>query len=183
MGIIYRYGVAYGGEDDSTVMPIVKASVTLSSSWTGSNRAWSQVVTISGHTVTANSKIDLQPSSAVLSALLSAGTEALYIENDNGVLTARLVGTPPVDALIIQCTISELLGSGSVTGADLIAEAYSTEKTYSINDFCVYGGCLYKCISDVTLAGLFNPAKWERTYVGAFLTEWLNTPEVSEVSY
>jgi len=183
MGTIYRYGVAYGGGDDSTVVPIAKASVTLSSSWTGSDRAWSQVVTISGYTITANSKIDLQPSSAVLSALFSAGVEALYVENDNGVLTARLVGTPPVDALTIQCTISELLGSGSVTGADLIAEAYSTEKTYSINDFCVYGGYLYRCISDVTVAGLFDPAKWEKAYVGTFLTEWLNTPEVSEVSY
>jgi hypothetical protein len=81
-----------------------KTSVTLSTSWSGSD-PFTQTVALSG--ITANSKVDLQPSSAILSQLLDDGVLALYIENNAGTLTAYAIGAKPTTALTIQATITE----------------------------------------------------------------------------
>lgn len=73
--------------------------------WSG-NGPYSQTVVISG--TTANSKIDLQPDSTVLSQMTTDGTTALYIENNNGTLTAWAMGAAPTAALTIQYTKTEV---------------------------------------------------------------------------
>ena len=83
-----------------------KTTVTLSASWTGSASPYTQTVTISG--TTANSKVDLQPDSTVISQMAEDGTVALYIVNNNGTLTANAVGEKPTVALTIQATITEV---------------------------------------------------------------------------
>ena len=83
-----------------------KASVVLSTNWTGSASPYTQSVTISG--TTTNSKVDLQPDASVIAQMVNDGTVALYIANDNGTLTAYAVGEKPTVALTIQTTIMEV---------------------------------------------------------------------------
>lgn len=75
------------------------------SGWSG-NGPYSHSATISG--TTANSKIDLQPDSTVLAQMTTDGTTALYIENNNGTLTAWAMGAKPTAALSIQYTRTEV---------------------------------------------------------------------------
>ena len=86
-----------------------KGSISLSTTWSG-NGPYTQTVTISGYTITENSKVDLQPDAAVLSRLITDGVRALYIANDNGELKAYAVGAKPSVAISnVQCTISEVV--------------------------------------------------------------------------
>lgn len=81
-------------------------TVTLNaSSWSG-NGPYSHAVTISG--TTANSKIDLQPNSTVLAQMTTDGTTSIYIENNNGTLTAWAMGAEPTATLAIQYTKTEV---------------------------------------------------------------------------
>ena len=83
-----------------------KASITLSTNWTGDVSPYTQTVTISG--TTANSKVDLQPDATSIAQMTEDGTVALYISNDNGTLTTYAVGEKPTVALTIQATITEV---------------------------------------------------------------------------
>ncbi len=83
-----------------------KASITLSTNWTGDSSPYTQAVTISGTTV--NSKVDLQPDATAITQMADDGTVALYIANDNGTLTAYAVGEKPTVELTIQATITEV---------------------------------------------------------------------------
>ena len=85
---------------------IKKATVTLSTDWTGDASPYTQSVTISG--TTANSKVDLQPDAAVIAQMVEDGTVALYITNNNGTMTAYAVGEKPTIELTIQATITEV---------------------------------------------------------------------------
>ena len=83
-----------------------KATVTLSTNWTGDASPYTQTVTISGTTV--NSKVDLQPDATAIAQMADDGTVALYITNDNGTLTAYAVGEKPTAEMTIQATVSEV---------------------------------------------------------------------------
>ena len=83
-----------------------KATVTLSTNWTGDASPYTQSVTISG--TTANSKVDLQPDATAIAQMADDGTVALYIANDNGTLTAYAVGEKPTVELTVQATVTEV---------------------------------------------------------------------------
>ena len=83
-----------------------KATVTLSTNWTGSASPYTQSVNITG--TTANSKVDLQPDASVIAQMGNDGTTALYIVNNNGTLTAYAVGMKPTASMTIQATVSEV---------------------------------------------------------------------------
>ena len=86
--------------------PVVK-SVTLSSAnWSGSG-PYTQTVTISGYVVTSKTKVDLQPDSTVLAAMVSAKINALYIENNSGTLTAYAIGASFSSNVTVQVTCYE----------------------------------------------------------------------------
>lgn len=89
----------------------VIASITLpESGWQQHlNMYHQQTVTVTGATVTANSKVDLQPSPFQTAALIENGTQALMVENNSGVLTAYAFGTAPDSTFTIQCTVTEMV--------------------------------------------------------------------------
>lgn len=96
-----------GAVEIETTAPPKVASITLLATWSG-NDPYTQTVTIIGYTVTANSKIDLQPDATALAQMIDDGTTALWIENNNGTLTAYALGAGTSAALTIQCTITEV---------------------------------------------------------------------------
>ena len=88
------------------IMPF-KTSITLDTSWSGAD-PYTHAVSLSGYTLTANSKVDLQPSAAVIQQLIDDGVSALYIDNNNGTLTAYSIGAKPTASLTIQVTVREV---------------------------------------------------------------------------
>ena len=81
------------------------SSVSLpTASWTGSG-PWSQIITIPG--TTANSKIDINPDTAVLTIAINEWF-SLTIENNDGTITAYAVGAKPSQDLTIQVSITEV---------------------------------------------------------------------------
>lgn len=102
------YATKTAVENSITQVKPKYATVTLpSSNWTGSASPWSQVVTISG--VTANSKVDLQPTATQLIALQNSNI-ALMTENDNGVVTVYAINNKPTSDYTIQVIITEIEG-------------------------------------------------------------------------
>ena len=98
------------GTSTWTTLPTIPAiptvgSISLTTTWSG-NGPYTQTVSISGGT--ANSKIDLQPNSTVLTQLMTDGVTAMYIENNNGTFTAYALGATPSAALNIQYTRTEV---------------------------------------------------------------------------
>ena len=82
------------------------ATVSLSkSNWAGIANPYSQVVTING--VTANSKIDLQPTAAQIISLKNEGV-AMVAENDNGTVTIYALGNKPSSDYTMQVLLTEV---------------------------------------------------------------------------
>ena len=74
-------------------------------SWAGSG-PYTQTVTITG--ITVNSKVDIQMDATALGVLIDSGTSAIWIENNNGTLTAKAMGEKPNANLSVQVTITEV---------------------------------------------------------------------------
>ena len=91
----------YGKQDK-----LNQGAVTLSTNWAGDG-PYTQAITISG--TTRYSKYDLQPSAAVMEEMLTDGVIAIWIENNDGVLTAYALGAAPSSALTIQYIRSEVM--------------------------------------------------------------------------
>lgn len=49
---------------------------------------------------------------------------------------------------------------------DTLAEEYDDTSTYSMGDFCLYHGVLYKANTNISAAEAFNPAHWDATVIG-----------------
>ena len=77
----------------------------LASDWTGTESPYSQVVEVSG--VTANSKVDLNPTGEQLNSLATNRT-ILNTANDNGTVTVYAVGNKPTEDYTMQVTITEV---------------------------------------------------------------------------
>ena len=81
--------------------------VSLSSTWSGSG-PYTQAVTVSGVTITSNSKVDIQPDATAIAQMISDGCAALYIDNNAGTLTAYAIGAATTAALTLQVTVTEV---------------------------------------------------------------------------
>ena len=84
-----------------------KASLTISSSsWSGSG-PYTQTITISGATITANTEVDIQPDATALAQLIADGVTAMFIENNNGTLTIYTIGAATTADITVQVTYYE----------------------------------------------------------------------------
>lgn len=92
---------------------ITRGTVSLSASGWAGRGPYTQAVTVSGATVSANSMVELQPDSTVLTHMYNVGVAAIYITNDNGTLTAYAVAKKPTVDLTIQCSVVETSTEGS----------------------------------------------------------------------
>lgn len=85
---------------------VVKQISLPAASWMGAENPYTQTVTISG--ITVNSKVDIQMDATALGVLIDSGTSAIWIENNNGTLTAKALGEKPNANLSVQVTITEV---------------------------------------------------------------------------
>ena len=87
-GVMEQIGNSYG-------------EVTLTASaWVESDGSYTQPVTLDN--VQIGESIDLRPNNVVLKQLSNDGVSSMYIENDDGVLTAYCDGAAPTVDLTIQ---------------------------------------------------------------------------------
>lgn len=83
------------------------STITLvANNWSGESNPWSQIVTING--VTANSKIDLQPTAAQIVELQDSDI-ALMAENNYGTITVYAFGSKPTIDYTMQVTLTEVV--------------------------------------------------------------------------
>ena len=98
--------VSTAQQDAINACKVKKNTLSLpTASWTGSG-PYTQTVTITG--ITVNSKVDIQMDATALGVLIDSGTSAIWIENNNGTLTAKALGEKPNANLSVQVTITEV---------------------------------------------------------------------------
>lgn len=118
--------------------------VTFSSVWTGNDPYTQTVRLISSHPITQNTKVDIQVNNSIANKLISDSVRMLYIENNNGTLTAYAVGGKPKEVFSVQCTLFDVVKigtSGTVLGAPVILFGNSGDngsgENESINSLAV----------------------------------------------
>ena len=84
---------------------------------------YSQDVTING--ITTNSKIDLQPDTAVFTQMFEDDVAAMYIENNNGTITVYAIEAKPTVDLTIQVTVTDTTSFGEIS-YDEVENDYGT---------------------------------------------------------
>lgn len=90
---------------------ILVGTITLAAAnWSGSG-PYTQTATISGATITANTKVDVQPDATAFAQMESDGVSVLYVDNAAGTLTAYALGAAPTANLTLQVTYYETGGS------------------------------------------------------------------------
>ena len=86
---------------------VKKTGVTLTAAgWEGTASPYTQTVTLSG--ITVNSKVDIQMDATSLGVLIDSGTSAIWMENNNGTITAKCIGDKPNADMTVQVTITEV---------------------------------------------------------------------------
>lgn len=94
------------------LLSVYRQTITLSTTWSGSD-PYTQTVTLPGiNRITANTKFDIQPDATVIAQMVDDGVKALYIENNNGTLTAYAIGAAPTVSLSVQVTYYETTQGG-----------------------------------------------------------------------
>lgn len=82
------------------------ATLTLPTNWSGNN-PYTQTISVSGYTVTANTRVDLMCNAETINAMAECGTNIIYVVNNNGTLTAYALGAAPNVSLTVQAVLSE----------------------------------------------------------------------------
>ena len=66
----------------------------------------------------------------------------------------------------LRTTAKTIIGAINELFADKnISDEYDSTATYSVGDYCIYQGTLYKCTTAVSTAEAFDSTKWSSTIV------------------
>lgn len=95
-----------GGGGGGGSAKVSVGSITVSTTWSGSD-PYSQTVTVTGVSTDSKSIVDLQPTAAQLSSMMTDGVEAMLVENNSGTLTLYALGGTPYDEMTLQCIVME----------------------------------------------------------------------------
>lgn len=105
----------YATPSDLANLKAKTGSITLpASSWVAGSptgHPYTQTITLTGVTVTANSKIDLQANAVTMTQMYDDGTVSVFVVNNNGVLTATAIGEIPTANLTFQWTLTETVSA------------------------------------------------------------------------
>ena len=141
---VYYFSKGYDGGAGGSDTIIASIVFPAKASWTDSGSGyWTAVPTISGVTISAESKIDLQITAAQFITLQSDGVQNLYVENNNAALTAYALKNPPTNSFTLQCTISGTNPPRAPVNPSLdmiypVGAVYTS--TTSLNPANVFGG-------------------------------------------
>lgn len=105
-GDVYVGGTNQNNATKLATAPKITTISIPAASWTGNAAPYSQVVTVNG--VTANSKVDLQPTATQIIALQDADI-MLMTENNDGVVTVYAIGGVPISDYTMQALITEVV--------------------------------------------------------------------------
>ena len=100
--------ISLDADDVGAATPSQVGSIALSGTWTGNASPYSQTTTVTGATVTATSKVDLQLTAAQIDFLIASGVTGMVVENNAGTLTVYAIGAAPSGAMTVQCTVTEV---------------------------------------------------------------------------
>jgi hypothetical protein len=85
------------------------STITLpAANWKNAESPFFQTVEVAG--ISEASKIDIQPNKEQVAQFCVDGT-MLHIENDGGIATAYAMGTKPVEDLVLQVTLTEVVSA------------------------------------------------------------------------
>ena len=97
---------------DSFILPTPTSVTLYADKWEqASDCRWYQEVTVDNATITAKSKVDLQPSSEQLT-IFHQKDLAFVTENEDGVVSVYCVGQVPTNDYTIQATVMEVAVDG-----------------------------------------------------------------------
>lgn len=100
---VSEHGGGSGGDGTSGT----HGSITFTENWEG-NDPYTQVVAAEGYNPSAQTKVDLLADDAVISRMVAGGINQIYIENNNGVLTAYAIGGKLSASMVVQAVFSEV---------------------------------------------------------------------------
>lgn len=135
----------------------IRGLINLSSTWSGSD-PYTQTISLDNIVITKNTKIDLQLTSLLLGQLINDNIKAVWIQNDNGILTAYMIGGYPTTSLAIPCIIYET----DVLLIDISIDTLPTKLVYTVGDSLDFTGLVIKAtysdgsIIDITSDCIFN---------------------------
>lgn len=135
------------------------SDVTLSTSWLGDDPYY-QEVTIDG--ATELSKIDLQPDNTVFQQLISDGVLSLWIENNEGSLTAYAIGAAPTASLVVQCTITDVDPNYEPQPVPYYSGPYTVTPSTVSQELSVSG---YQMSSNLTIEAFPAASVYSDSYV------------------
>ena len=85
------------------------------------------------------------------------GTDVFAI--DTGSLTLK----------IPYSTLSEAVAALAQNG--VVADEYSVSSTYSVGDYCIHNGALYRCTTAITTGEAWTSGHWTETSIGDDLSK------------
>lgn len=68
-------------------------------------------------------------------------------------------------------TLAAALAINGKRMGDIVAPLYSTSKTYSLGDICIYKGALYECTVPIPLGEAWTASHWKQMTISDFLDE------------
>ncbi len=98
--------IAEIGEIEGEILDSVATLTLPKTGWSG-NDPYTQTITVSGYTTTANTKVDLVCDASVISKMAESETNIMYVVNNNGTLTVYAHGGKPNENLTVQAILSE----------------------------------------------------------------------------